>query len=738
MRTGNLDGLKSFLQKDVNTSEGVDKKSALHYATEYGAGDILDFLLSSGANINIQDNQGDTPLHIAVKTNQPAIVQKLLDAGADPNSRNTLSATPIFYASEEVIPMLISKGADVNAKDKMGWTPIHAFVNKNRFKSTRILLKTPKRQINERESMGNTPLHLAAMKGFGELTKLLIENGASVDEINNARKTPIQVAIGESKSMLEKLTQKWGGFTKTDMAFLNDIFVDTVEGGSERIGLLDVSFCPCCLSLNRRNFGCNYTPKHICSAGNRHERLYNLYKTDYYGLKNTIIWCTICGRISHAVGGAINREAHYERSDGTETERVPLASVVGGDVFTNDCKVLGGGGVSEKLRRFYWFIHKAAELQSQVGKIPFTLAKEQLVEACWGARPIPVSTQTMQTTRSFGPLPSAFTDEEFKPPPPSIDFAQDVPTPNTMKETDHHNCAVELGMPHDDNRPTYVLTHNVVDETGNVVYTNTHDDQAICIEDIMNLMESEGFSGRCPLDPANCKGRVYPMDVKGKIPEDRYEVFKLNWAKQNPDLLPKREPEEYMPEAEAKKYAPKKAVAVQGDIASPNPPVTLIYDEDDEDKEYPIYLLTHKLPDGTLNHEGEGVQDLEQMIADDGYTGKCPFDGCEGLIYPADVKDVVSKDFYEKFKQNFKGKQTGGAQEDEVAQLLATIRSDPVIQSFLKTPGVDGQPPVIEPPDPEETCDLPRKKGAKRKTYRKKTRGRSLRSTSRRRNKNGR
>ncbi len=747
IRRGNIPALEARIAagSSLDEPEGVDKMTALHYAVQYGAEPVVDFLLSKGVNVNAQSSDGNTPLLIATGTDQVNLVQKLLDKGADPNIKNLLGDTALFYASEAVIPLLVAKGADVNAEGSNGMTPLHSFAMKNRYKSMQILLKSPAISVSKQDAFGNTPLHIAALKGYTEIATLLLSRNAQTDILNKSGKIPLSIATGEVKSILAKTTEKWAGFTKTDMQFFNEIFQQVSTNGL-RGTLEDVSFCPCCLSLNRREYGCNYIPKHVCVKGDRHERLYNLYKTVYYSIKGSIVWCSICGRISDpAAGNVLNFEKHYTLSDGTETQRVEMVPNVG-NIFANDCRPFGGGGVQEKLRRFYWLIRKAAELQPLVGKIQFQEAKAQLVEACWGARPIPSSANTspekMIAQRSLGVLPAVFTDEVSIPASETItEYAPDVPTPNTMEETTTHECSIELG-PHPDNRPTYVLVHNVVNkETGAVEYTNRHDEQAICIEDILNMMQEEGYQGRCPLDTVNCKGRVYPMDLKGKIPEETYSAMKVQWAKANPDLVPKREPEVYKPEMEKKVYSPPKPVATGADIPSPNPPAQITYEEDDDE---PIYLIPHKLPDGTFNHVGDGIQDLVGTLEAEDFSGKCPFEDCEGLIYPADVKGIISKDVYQTFRTKFAEKhpelasaQVGGAEDMDVSDITALL-NDPTIRAFLGTPGVDSAQSMLEPPDPNETCDVPKKQGKGRKTYRRKIRGRTLRTSSRRRNKNGR
>lgn len=83
-------------------------------------------------------------------------------------------------------------------------------------------------------------------------------------------------------------------------------------------------------------------------------------------------------------------------------------------------------------------------------------------------------------------------------------------------------------------------------------------------------------------------------------------------------------------------------------ITGPNEKTQLSHDQGQK-----TYILMHTFHDGELNHEEYEVFDLENIIANGGYTGKCPFDGCESIIQPEDIQGVLSDEFYEKFKREF-------------------------------------------------------------------------------------
>lgn len=51
-----------------------------HAASSYGNKEVIQWLLANGANVNIKDEDGDSPLSVC---EEPVCAQVLLDAGAD-------------------------------------------------------------------------------------------------------------------------------------------------------------------------------------------------------------------------------------------------------------------------------------------------------------------------------------------------------------------------------------------------------------------------------------------------------------------------------------------------------------------------------------------------------------------------------------------------------------------------------------------------------------------------------
>lgn len=77
---------------DVNKPTKIGAMTALHLAVEKGYRQIASILITHGATVNVQDSQGNTPLHLA--TTLP-VVKLLFKYPVDPSIRNHQRLTPL-------------------------------------------------------------------------------------------------------------------------------------------------------------------------------------------------------------------------------------------------------------------------------------------------------------------------------------------------------------------------------------------------------------------------------------------------------------------------------------------------------------------------------------------------------------------------------------------------------------------------------------------------------------------
>ncbi len=97
----NIKEIEMILSTDVDVNM-VDKdgNSLLHYAAKYDRKEILKLLLNQeNINLNIKNNNLQTPLHFAAKYNREYIAKILIFKGANYSLKDKYSRTPIFYST---------------------------------------------------------------------------------------------------------------------------------------------------------------------------------------------------------------------------------------------------------------------------------------------------------------------------------------------------------------------------------------------------------------------------------------------------------------------------------------------------------------------------------------------------------------------------------------------------------------------------------------------------------------
>ncbi|EXB65070.1 26S proteasome non-ATPase regulatory subunit 10 [Morus notabilis] len=92
----------------------------LHSAASIGNSEIVDILLSKGADVNLKNDGGRTALHYAASKGWLKIAEILISHRAKINLKDKASST----GNSELCELLIEEGADVDAVDKAGQTPL--------------------------------------------------------------------------------------------------------------------------------------------------------------------------------------------------------------------------------------------------------------------------------------------------------------------------------------------------------------------------------------------------------------------------------------------------------------------------------------------------------------------------------------------------------------------------------------------------------------------------------------
>ncbi|SCO55458.1 related to ankyrin 3 [Fusarium fujikuroi] len=111
-------------------------------------GGILQLVTSCGVDINGNDNDGDTPLHLLARYASSWALSMFADQpGVDFNARNRTGKTPLHVAvarsrqpGTEDLAILIRKGADINALDNHSRTPLDIAMERGNKKAIQFLI----------------------------------------------------------------------------------------------------------------------------------------------------------------------------------------------------------------------------------------------------------------------------------------------------------------------------------------------------------------------------------------------------------------------------------------------------------------------------------------------------------------------------------------------------------------------------------------------------------------------
>src|ERR1035438_776820 len=226
-------------------------------AIRHGRMDMIPFLIDHGANVNVLDPEGVSPLADAASRGYLDAVALLLAHGARLDQPNTKSgATALnegaYYGHTAVVQFLLRFNPDLGVRDNRGFSPLENAVRMGKEdaavallnaeptepKTTQFLGTAMEAAIQRDESgvvatlvrhgagtnsplsTGKTPLNLAASKGSVKVAGILLNNGADPNLTGLSGATPLEDAALKGEESIAKMLLDHGAL------------VDRVNSGS--------------------------------------------------------------------------------------------------------------------------------------------------------------------------------------------------------------------------------------------------------------------------------------------------------------------------------------------------------------------------------------------------------------------------------------------------------------------------------------------------------------------------
>ncbi|MGD0136857.1 MAG: ankyrin repeat domain-containing protein [Bryobacteraceae bacterium] len=265
VKAGNRQAVTALLDQHVNVNTPTsDGTTALHWAAHNADVDLVDRLLSAGADAKAKNQFGATPMSEAAFGGNVAIIEKLLRAGADPNSPGADGQTALMLVARTdnvaAAKLLLDHGAQVDAREKqkeqtaLMWAAAQsqpgmvreliahgADVNAHSHIDEWLAQVSSEPRAQHQSYGGFTPLLYATREGCLSCVQSLVEGGAKLNLPDPEGVTPLIMSITNAhfdaaKYLIEKgaMVDKWDWWGRSPLYCAVDM--NTIPHGGRADG----------------------------------------------------------------------------------------------------------------------------------------------------------------------------------------------------------------------------------------------------------------------------------------------------------------------------------------------------------------------------------------------------------------------------------------------------------------------------------------------------------------------
>ncbi|KAM8832583.1 NF-kappa-B inhibitor epsilon isoform 2-T2 [Spinachia spinachia] len=198
--------LMQLFPQDVLNIQNNLYQSPLHLATYLNLADVVKGLVDKGASLELQDQEGNTALHVACQHGQTECAAEMTREVSSSKLAPVLGTQnwrglaclhlAALHRQHQIMKLLVMKGADLNIQEgTSGKTALHLAAELHDITSAKLLLS---RGANVDAAMFNgcTPLHLAVGRQDAAIAHLLCQSGADTMLRNMEDETALDLADG--------------------------------------------------------------------------------------------------------------------------------------------------------------------------------------------------------------------------------------------------------------------------------------------------------------------------------------------------------------------------------------------------------------------------------------------------------------------------------------------------------------------------------------------------------------
>ncbi|KAL4881739.1 ankyrin repeat-containing domain protein [Aspergillus karnatakaensis] len=160
---------------EINEIDQDMGQSALYWAAAQRSPEVVQLLLSHGADVNLQNFYGRTPLHVAMMDARWDIAEILVDAGADLELENIWGYTPLAEAKAASGLLLIERGAKLEDRNKIDLDYYLPLAVKHGYETSVRRLIAAGADVWSKGSTGKTPYMIAKENNRNELANLILQ-----------------------------------------------------------------------------------------------------------------------------------------------------------------------------------------------------------------------------------------------------------------------------------------------------------------------------------------------------------------------------------------------------------------------------------------------------------------------------------------------------------------------------------------------------------------------------------